>query len=147
MLVALGIHQPLEFISRYPQVKVVKYDGSRFPFKDKEFDVCWSNAVIDHVGNRDKQLFFLQEIKRVSRRAFITTPNRHFLIEVHTRTPLLHFLPKKVFEEYLNLRGKRWATGNNMHLLSIADLKEMLKQAGISNNAPKGPEFHGHARG
>ena len=33
------------------------------------------------------------EALRVGRRAFITTPNRRFPIEVHTRLPLVHWLP------------------------------------------------------
>ncbi len=63
----------------------------------------WSNAVLEHVGTRDDQLLFLREVRRVGRRVFLTTPNRHFPVEVHTRTPLLHWLPKPVFERYLRL--------------------------------------------
>lgn len=84
-----------ESSARYPQIKVVSYDGNSFPFPNRSFDICWSNAVLEHVGNWEEQIFFLKEIKRVSKRAFITTPNRNFPIEVHTRTPILHFLPKK----------------------------------------------------
>ncbi|MGH8139016.1 MAG: class I SAM-dependent methyltransferase [Steroidobacteraceae bacterium] len=130
-ITALGITPANEFATRYPAVRAVCYDGTRFPFADNEFDVCWSNAVIEHVGNRERQLQFLQEVARVSKRAFITTPNRFFPVEVHTRTPLLHFLPKKTFDAYLVRVGKRWATGSYMSLLSERDLKGLLSQAGI----------------
>ncbi|HKZ39808.1 MAG TPA: methyltransferase domain-containing protein, partial [Candidatus Hodarchaeales archaeon] len=118
-LTALGVDEPNNLLKRYPRVNAVQYSGDIFPFSDKEFDVCWSNAVIEHVGNQEKQLIFLREIKRVSRKAFITTPNRYFPIETHTRTPLLHYLPKKSFELYLSVIGKKWASGEYMHLLSI----------------------------
>jgi SAM-dependent methyltransferase len=130
-LTALGVDPPKEFTARYPKVRAVQYDGSFFPFKDKEFDVCWSNAVIEHVGNRDKQLLFLNEVKRVTKRAFITTPNRFFPIEVHTRTPLLHYLPKEIFDTYLTLVGEEWATGDYMHLLSLKNLTSLLQEAEI----------------
>lgn len=131
-ITALGIDTADQFLTRYPKVKVVKYDGIRFPFIDKSFDFCWSNAVIEHVGNRRRQVVFLKEISRVAKSGFITTPNKHFPIEVHTRTFFLHFLPRKYFDIYLSLVGKSWATGDYMHLLSLDDIESLLKEAGIT---------------
>jgi len=132
-LIALGVDVPGEFKRRYPEVTAVHYDGGTFPFEDREFDIAWSNAVIEHVGDRDRQLHFLKEIDRVSKRAFVTTPNRYFPVEVHTRTPLLHYLPKSVFDKYLALIGKKWATGSYMNLLSRGDLRSLLADAGITD--------------
>lgn len=132
-LTALSLEAPSNFKRSYPTVECVQYDGNSFPFGDKSFDICWSNAVIEHVGTREQQLNFLLEIKRVSSRAFITTPNRHFPVEVHTRTPLLHFGPKPIFEWYLRAIGKGWATGSYMNLLTLDDLKGLLRDAGISD--------------
>lgn len=131
-LTALGIEIPVTFKTRYPKVTAIHYNGGIFPFEDKTFDVAWSNAVIEHVGDRDKQILFIKEIKRVSMKAFITTPNIFFPVEVHTRTPLLHYLPKKVFDRYLILTGQGWAAGEYMHLLSHNDIKILLADAGIS---------------
>ena len=133
MLTALGMEDPTEFKRRYPEVTCVQYDGLTFPFDKGSFDVSWSNAVIEHVGNRADQLRFIREITRVARQAFITTPNKYFPIEVHTRTPLLHLLPKPLFEWYLNLVGKGWATGSYMNLLSLGELRALLKEAGITD--------------
>jgi SAM-dependent methyltransferase len=132
-IVALGIHKPREFHIRYPSVRVVAYDGGRFPFADRSFDVCWANAVIEHVGPRPRQLEFLREIRRVSRSAFVTTPNRHFPVEVHTKTPLLHFLPQRWFDAYLRAVGKGWAAGDYMHLLSLSELRSLLAEAGVDS--------------
>lgn len=84
-ITALGVEKPTDFSRRYPQIKTVVYDGRVFPFADKSFDICWSNAVIEHVGPRDRQLAFLKEIQRVCKSAYITTPNRFFPVEVHTK--------------------------------------------------------------
>lgn len=132
-ITALGIDMPKEFIKRYPKVKVVNYEGNKFPFNDNDFDICWSNAVIEHVGNKQKQIDFLKEIRRVGKSGFITTPNRYFPVEVHTRIPFLHYLPKKYFDKFLVLIGKKWASGDYMNLLSLKDLKIILKQAGIKD--------------
>ncbi len=130
-ITALGIDRATEFKKRYPQVSVVEYPGGQFPFPTQSFDVVWSNAVIEHVGDHKKQLIFLQELHRVGKHGFITTPNRHFPIEVHTRTPFLHWLPKSVFYKYLRLVGKAWATENYMNLLSEKDLCTLLAEADI----------------
>ena len=130
-ITALGITGSDLFTKNYPQVKAITYDGNRFPFDAGSFDIIWSNAVIEHVGRREKQVLFLKEIKRVGKTAFITTPNRYFPVEIHTRTILLHFLPRRIFYKYLNLVGKKWATGNYMNLLSKRAIVDLLKEAGI----------------
>lgn len=132
MLTALGVETPVDFKRRYPAITCVQYNGGAFPFADASFDVCWSNAVLEHVGKTDAQLLFIKEISRVARRAFITTPNRYFPVEVHTRTPLLHLLPQTWFERYLRLVGKEWATGSYMNLLSLREIRGLLSEAGIT---------------
>ncbi len=106
------------------------------PFPDKSFDLCWSNAVLEHVGSHasrvEAQVTFLSEIARVSKSAFVTTPNRWFPAEIHTRTPFLHWLPKPMFDRYLKMRGQEWAAGDYMDLLSVHDLRSVLKAAGIT---------------
>lgn len=132
-ITALSIDKPIKFSARYPQINAIQYDGTHFPFSDNTFDICWSNAVIEHVGDNAKQISFLKEIRRTSRSAFITTPNKYFPIEVHTRTPLLHLLPKSFFYKYLRLINKEWATGNYMNLLSINDIKRLMQAANITD--------------
>ncbi|PIR92980.1 SAM-dependent methyltransferase [Candidatus Falkowbacteria bacterium CG10_big_fil_rev_8_21_14_0_10_43_10] len=132
-ITALGIDRPREFIKNYPLVKAICYGGHKFPFTDKSFDIIWSNAVWEHIIGRESQLNFLREIKRVGCKAFITTPNRFFPVEVHTRLPLLHYLPKKVFDKILRWLGKPWAAGGYMDPLSLKEVKELLARAEIKN--------------
>jgi SAM-dependent methyltransferase len=126
--------EPIRFFKqRYPAVEVVVYDGQNFPFRDKAFDVIWSNAVLEHVGNRSMQEIFLREINRCGKRAFITTPNRYFPIEVHTRIPLVHWLPKKYFDTFLCKIGKDWAARDYMDLLNYHELQSLLLKAEIAH--------------
>ena len=140
-ITALGIEEPKIFPQKFPKVKVVRYDGNIFPFKNKEFDIVWSNAVIEHVGNYEKQKFFVSELVRTGKKIFMTTPNRFFPFEVHTRLPLLHFLPKKYFDKIMIMIGKKWATGDYMYLLSENDLKRILRELGITNYTIKRNRF------
>lgn len=133
-ITALGLPQDnREFRTRHPEVRIVTYDGGRFPFADKEFDAVWSNAVLEHVGNRESQVRFVSELLRVGKIAFFTTPNRYFPIEVHTLTPLLHWLPQKVFDIWVHLTGRPWADGKNIRLLSRKELESICHDAGASD--------------
>jgi len=91
---AVGATELDVFAAAFPQVRAVRADGRELPFADGEFDFGFSNAVVEHVaGGRDGQRRFVHELCRVSRRVFVTTPNRWFPLEVHTLLPFVHWLP------------------------------------------------------
>jgi SAM-dependent methyltransferase len=69
-------------------------DGCRLPFRDKSFDVVFSNSVIEHLGDPHRHEQYAREIARVGVRYFVQTPNRWFPVEPHLLTPLIHFLPR-----------------------------------------------------
>src|SRR3954471_13567281 len=94
------------FAAAFPRVRAVRADGRDLPFADGEFDLGFSNAVVEHVaGGRDGQRRFVHELCRVARRVFVTTPNRWFPLEVHTLLPLAHWLPRGPRERLIRLRG------------------------------------------
>src|SRR5205814_3446204 len=78
-ITAVG-HTELErFAAAFPRVRVVRADGRELPFGNGEFDLGFSNAVVEHVaGGRDGQRRFVAELCRVAHRVFVTTPNRWF---------------------------------------------------------------------
>jgi len=123
-ITALGLHDGTDFRRRYPAVRYVQGDACALPFEDGAFDVVFSNAVIEHVGDRERQRLFVSEALRVGRRAFITTPNRRFPIEVHTRLPLVHWLPGRLSHPLYRRAGKGFAT--EIHLLSRRTLESLF---------------------
>lgn len=115
-ITALGLQDGSGFRTRYPGIRYVQGDACALPFADGEFDVVFSNAVIEHVGDSERQRQMVAEAVRVGRCAFITTPNRRFPVEVHTRLPLLHWLPDSLSHRAYRALGKSFAT--EVHLLS-----------------------------
>jgi SAM-dependent methyltransferase len=111
---ALGLHEGERFRAGYPEARYVQGDALALPFGDGAFDVVFSNAVIEHVGGEEEQRRFVAEALRVARRAFITTPNRWFPVEVHTRLPLVHWLPDAASHRAYDLAGKPWAKRNRL---------------------------------
>jgi hypothetical protein len=82
------------FAAAFPRVRVVQADGRELPFADREFELGFSNAVVEHVaGGREGQRRFVSELSRVARRVFVTTPNRWFPVDPHTLLPFAHWLP------------------------------------------------------
>lgn len=91
------------FIPQRPKVTCLNLDrkhadvvanGCCLPFRDKEFDIVFSNSVIEHVPNRFWQRDFADEVARVGRRYYVQTPNYRFPIEPHLLAPFVHWLPE-----------------------------------------------------
>ena len=82
-------------------------DGCRLPFRDKSFDVVFSNSVIEHLGDPSRHEQFAREVARVGVRYFVQTPNRWFPVEHHLLMPLIHFLPRS-WQRWLVSRFTVW---------------------------------------
>lgn len=107
-ITAVSIDELPRFREAFPEIRTVHADGRDLPFADGEFDVAFSNAVVEHLGDRAAQEAFVRELCRVARRVFVTTPNRLFPIDPHTLLPLVHWLPQRARERLLrrpDLRG------------------------------------------
>ena len=123
-ITALGLHDGAAFRASYPRIRYVQGDACDLPFADGTFDVVFSNAVVEHVGGRERQRRFVAEALRVGRQVFVTTPNRRSPVEVHTRLPLVHWLPARAAGAVYDLAGKGFA--KDVHLLSRRTLQSLF---------------------
>lgn len=96
--------------------------------KDLKCDLVISSATIEHVGNFKNQVFKVKNMISLSNKyVVITTPNRFYPIELHTKLPLIHWLPKKLFRKILIfLNMNYFADEKNLNLLSKNELKKIL---------------------
>ncbi len=76
-------------------------------FANQQFDMCFSNSVIEHV-DADGQVRMAREIGRVARGYFVQTPNAYFPIEPHFLVPGWQFMPVAVRARLLQLRDWGW---------------------------------------
>jgi hypothetical protein len=120
---------------KFKKVEFIKGDARRMKFKENSFDTVYSSATIEHVGSRTNQLKFIKECYRVSRKdVFITTPNKFYPMEFHTKIPLLHFLPSEIYRKILFYLGfSFFSKEKNLNLLSEKDLKNMCFFLKIKN--------------
>jgi hypothetical protein len=81
-------------VADQPATTSVAGDARRLTqFQSGEFDVCFSNSVIEHVGTLDDQAAMASEVRRVARGYFVQTPYRYFPIEAHFHVPGWQLLP------------------------------------------------------
>lgn len=123
----LGIQDLSGMEDLYPGKSFVRYPGGKFPFSDKQFDWVFSNAVIEHAGDDDGQLLFLNEMMRVAHKVFFTTPNKYFPVESHTNAIFLHWIDNLFYrwcaKKYPSL------SRNNLYLFSLRRLRQLLRNS------------------
>lgn len=114
----------------YPEIDARVGDARALPWPDKHFDVVWCNAVIEHVGDFDKQQQMAREIMRVGKAWFVTTPNRWYPFEFHMRLPFVTWLPGNAYLRmgrvirYSHVR-KRYVFGVKMDGLRLLTAREL----------------------
>ena len=74
---------------------VVYYDGTKFPFKDNEFDYVVCSHVLEHVPNVD---LFVQELTRVAKRGYLEFPNAlyDYLYNIKEHLNFCYYNQKKI---------------------------------------------------
>lgn len=127
---------------RAPGITWLAGDGQYLPFRDKAFDIVYSNSVIEHLGSLERQRLLAAECRRVGCRYYVQTPNRRFPIEPHVMTLFLHWLPRRrqmrllrYFSVWGLLTRPTWQRReellNEIRLLDEAELRQLFPDAEI----------------
>jgi hypothetical protein len=127
-LVMLNVALPSTMAPGPPAAWLIA-DGRRLPFRDGSFDLVYSNAVIEHVGDLESQRRFAAECRRVGLAYYVQTPNRRFPVEVHLMRPFVHWLPRRVQERVLG-RRKSWFL-REIRLLDRTEMRRLFDDAEI----------------
>ncbi len=111
-------------------------------FTDAQFDVVFSNSVIEHVGGIEDQRKMAAEMQRVGKRYFLQTPNRYFPIEPHFLFPFFQFLPFSVKVALIRRFNLGWfkrapdrataeAYASEIRLMNYRELRSLFPSATI----------------
>jgi hypothetical protein len=89
--------------------------------KDNEYDIVFSNSVIEHVGTWQAMMDMANEVRRVAPRYIVQTPYYWFPIEAHARVPFIHWLPQPIGYRMVMMRKNGfWEKGRDVsHAVSI----------------------------
>jgi hypothetical protein len=79
----------------FDQFEVINGDACSPPGKlrSEQFDLVYSNSVIEHVGGHYRRQQFADTVHNSGSRHWIQTPYRYFPIEPHWVFPVMQFLP------------------------------------------------------
>ncbi len=128
--------------TNYPNLEAIKGDATDLSeYKDGEFDIAFSNSVIEHLYSKENQVKMANEITRVGKFHYVQTPNKYFIIEPHYLLPFFQFLPKKfrffVLTRTKLSRSQRWSSSyarqylDEIVLLSRRDMKRLFPKSSI----------------
>lgn len=102
-------------------------------FGDQEFDLVFTNSVIEHVGDEEKQEAFAHEVRRLGHRYWVQTPSKHFPIEAHCGMPFWWFYPASWRYNLIKTWRKKLPDWTDMvegtRVLEIQQLKQMFPDA------------------
>lgn len=120
------------------------------PYEDKFFDIIFCNSVIEHVTVDKKDMYSIitnsefriksllrqkklaDEIRRVGKKYFVQTPNKHFIIESHAWFPSFYiYLPRMYQIKLIRFLNRFWIkkTGPDFNLLTVKDMKGFFPDA------------------
>jgi ubiquinone/menaquinone biosynthesis C-methylase UbiE len=110
-------------------------------FSDNEFDIIFSNSLIEHLYPFSNQEKMAKEAMRVGNKYFIQTPNRYFPIEPHYFFPFFQFLPyglkKLLMMKTTLIEGVHhdeksvWRAHNAIRLLNKKEFKKLFNDGKI----------------
>lgn len=83
-------------VASHHQLRFVEGDACAAleDWRDGEFDVVFSNSVIEHVGDEARQAAFARNARRLGRRYWVQTPAPGFPLEAHTGMPFWWLYPE-----------------------------------------------------
>jgi hypothetical protein len=123
-----------EKINDYNLVEADATDLSEV-FEDKSFDIVFSNSVIEHVGDEEKQFAFAAEVRRLADAYWIQTPSILSPVEVHTGVPFYWRLPKAIRDRLLRSWKENlpaWsAMVEELRVLSRNRMKQLFPDANV----------------
>ena len=109
-------------------ITYIEGDACSMPYFNRgDFDIVFSNSVLEHVGGADKQLEFANEVQRISDIYWIQTPCKYFPIEAHCGMPFWWFYPSCLRSYFIDRWSKKLPAWTEMVASTTVISKEELK--------------------
>jgi len=118
-----------DYRESFPSVTAIVFDGCALPFADQSFDIVYSNAVLEHLPGPSAVERFTQEVQRVGKGWFISTPNFWYPIEPHYHVPLMQLLSQDSQRKLARSLGK--PTYDHLQLLSKSQLCALFPTSNV----------------
>lgn len=124
----------LNTFAQESEAEVIVGDACEPPaaLQSQNFDLVFSNSVIEHVGGAWRRQRFAAAVRSLGSHHWIQTPYRYFPVEPHFLCPGLQYMPKAIGAHVV----VRWPFGNYAHTLeSAADALPYLDDIDLLSRA------------
>jgi ubiquinone/menaquinone biosynthesis C-methylase UbiE len=122
----------------------IKGDASDLSmFNDNQFDIVYSNSVIEHLFSFENQKRMADEVRRVGKCYYVQTPNFYFPIEPHWLFPFFHFFPFKMrvfLTKHFDLGHYKKGHTNQVAILRVKEVK-LLTEKEMKSLFPEGKVY------
>jgi hypothetical protein len=91
-----------------PVIRAINGDARCLDMEDDQYDIVFSNSVIEHVGSLEDQQAFAREASRLGTRVWIQTPAFECPLEPHFLGAFIHWFPRNwhaPMARFLSVRG------------------------------------------
>lgn len=96
---------PKEIVASKHDVTLIEGDACEVGFaSDMNFDIAFSNSVIEHVGDASYRKRMATEVLRLAPSYWVQTPSIWFPIEAHCNMPFWWFYPQRLQQWFIS----RW---------------------------------------
>jgi hypothetical protein len=82
--------------SPHSNIRATVGDAMALDFEDGQFDIAFSNSVIEHLFTLDNQISMAREVQRVAHSYWVQTPNYWFPMEPHFQVPGWQWMPERL---------------------------------------------------
>jgi hypothetical protein len=107
-VVNLGLAHTADAPAGSPAIRAIDGDARCLEMEDDEYDIVFSNSVIEHVGSFEDQQAFAREARRLGTRLWIQTPAFECPLEPHFLGVFIHWFPRNwhaPMARFLSVRG------------------------------------------
>ena len=116
------------------EISYVEGDGCNMPeFNPGDFDLVFSNSVIEHVGSYENRKMYAKEIQRLTKNYWIQTPFKYYPVEAHCGMPFWWFYPKSLRSYFLERWRKKLPAWTDMiegtKVISAKELEDLFPDA------------------
>ncbi|WP_373087830.1 class I SAM-dependent methyltransferase [Sneathiella sp.] len=129
--------------SGFDNIKIVKGDACNLSeFGDQEFDIAFSNSVIEHLFTFENQRRMAEEVQRVAKAYWVQTPNFWFPMEPHFHVPGWQWMPLAMCISLIQKRRCGWRgpytnredaklAVEEVRLMTRSEMKELFPKSQI----------------
>lgn len=118
------------------QISYVEGDACNMPeYQSGDFDLVFSNSVIEHVGDAEKRTMFAREVRRLNAPFWVQTPYKYYPIEAHCGMPFWWLYPSSLRAYFLNRWRQKLPAWTDMvegtDIVSVEEIKSLFPTATV----------------